>query len=446
MMDSKKDLIEQYKAQRQQSAQWHQRARKVFTSEGATHFARIFDPYRPYVTHADGVKKWDLDGNEYIDYVLGHGALLLGHNHQDVVSAVQEQIARGVLYGENHTLEVEWAELVQEMMPGAERVLFFPCGNEANMMAVRLARVYTGRSRVLRFEKHYHGWSDELASPAESGVNHDQVTIIPQNDLDRLEKELSSEKYAVLFTEAGGAFLGGKTPIDPDFVRQIPEMAKKYGTVWALDEVVTGFRVAPGGWQSIIGVEPDLTSLGKCIGGGLSAGALVGKSDIFEPMRPGGVPGRQVMHGGTWNANALTAAAGVAACKLLRTGEPQQKAERAAAHLRREGNKILKEKGISGAFYGKSSINYLYLGPVDFEPADDTLPPVTDPARLTDPAMLPVFNRLLLHLIQRGVSNLMGSIFIFSLYHTKDVVDQTLYALDESLQAMLDEGSLKTGG
>ncbi len=445
-MNGNNDLVEQYKAQHRQSAQWHERARKVFTSEGATHFARIFNPYRPYVTHADGVKKWDLDGNQYIDYVLGHGALLLGHNHRDVVNAVQEQISRGVLYGENHTLEVEWAELIQEMMPGAERVLFFPCGNEANMMAVRLARVYTGRSRVLRFEKHYHGWSDELASSVESGVNHEQVTIIPQNDLDRLEEELSSEKYAVLFTEAGGAFLGGRTPIDLDFARQIPEMTKKYGTVWVLDEVVTGFRVAPGGWQSVIGVKPDLTSLGKCIGGGLSAGALVGRPDIFEPMRPGGVPGHQVMHGGTWNANPLTAAAGIAACKLLKTGEPQQKADQAAAYLRGEGNKILKEKGVSGAFYGKSSIAYLYLGPVDFEPADDTLPPVKNLSRLTDSAMLPVFNHLLLHLLHRGVSNLLGSIFIFSVFHSKDVLDQTLYALSESLQAMLDEGSLKTGG
>jgi len=445
MMNHKDDLLEQYKAQHQESAQWHERGKKVFTSEGATHFARIFNPYRPYISHADGVKKWDLDGNAYIDYVLGHGALLLGHNHRDVVSAVQEQIARGVLFGENHTLEVEWAELIQQMMPGAERVLFFPCGNEANMMAVRLARVYTGRNRVLRFEKHYHGWSDELASPAESGVNHDQVTIIPQNDPGRLEEELSSEKYAVLFTEAGGAFLGGRTPIDPEFVRQIPEMTKKYRTVWVLDEVVTGFRVAPGGWQSLTGVKPDLTSLGKCLGGGVSAGALVGRPEIFEPLRPGGVPGRQVMHGGTWNANPLTAAAGIAACRLLKTGEPQQKAAEAAAYLRREGNKILKQKGISGAFYGKSSIAYLYLGPVDSEPADDTLPPVKDPGRLTDPDALPVYNRLLLHLLYRGISNLLGSIFIFSVYHTIETVDQTLQALDESLQAMVDEGTLKAG-
>ncbi len=443
-MNGQDSIIEQYKAQRRQSAQWHERARKVFPSEGATHFARIFNPYRPYITHASGINKWDLDGNKYIDYVLGHGALLLGHNHEDIVEAVQEQITRGVLYGENHTLEVEWAELIREMMPGAEKIMLFPCGNEANMMAVRLARVHTGRSKVLRFEKHYHGWSDELASPAESGVNQNQVTIIPQNDLERLEEELSSEQYAVLFTEAGGAFLGGRTPIDPDFVRQIPTLTRKYGTLWALDEVVTGFRVAPGGWQSVIGVKPDLTSLGKCIGGGLSAGALVGRPEIFEPLKPGGVPGRQVMHGGTWNANPLTAAAGIAACKLLKTGEPQKKAAESAAYLRREGNKILKTKSINGAFYGKSSIAYLYLGPVDSDFSDDTLPPVKDLDKLTDPAMMPVFNRLLLHLLQRGVSNLIGSVYIFSYLHTEKDIDQTLHALKDALETMLAEGTLKS--
>ena len=443
-MNQKDAAKDKYVAQRRLSSQWHERAKTVFPSEGATHFARIFNPFRPYITHASGINKWDLDGNKYIDYVLGHGALLLGHNHKDIVEAVQEQVARGVLYGENHTPEVEWAELIQEMMPGAEKIMFFPCGNEANMMAVRLARVHTGRSKILRFEKHYHGWSDELATPAETGVNQDQVTIIPQNDLGRLEEELSSKQYAVLFTEAGGAFLGGRTPLEPDFVKLIPTITRKYGTLWTLDEVVTGLRFAPGGWQSIVGIKPDLTTLGKCIGGGLSAGALVGRSEIFEPLKPGGVSGRQVMHGGTWNANPLTAAAGIAACKLLKSGEPQIKAAESASYFRQEGNKLLKEKGISGAFYGKSSIVYLYLGPVDYFTSDDTLPPVKDLDKLADPAMMPVFNRLLLHLLQRGVSNLIGSIYIFSYLHTKKDLDHTLCALSDALQNMLAEGAFKS--
>jgi len=441
-MYDQSELNKQYNQKTPQSAIWHKRAKNVFPAEGATHFARVLHPHRPYITGADGVKKWDLDGNDYIDYVLGHGALLLGHNHPDVVTAVQDQVSKGVLYGENHSLEVEWAELIQEMMPSAERVLFFACGNEANMMAVRLARVVTGRKKILRLENHYHGWADELASPVAPGVVQDNVVVIPHNNLKKLEEELAKEEYALLLTEAGGAFLGGRTPIDPDYVREIPGLAKKYGTIWLLDEVVTGFRAAPGGWQSVIGVQPDLTTLGKCIGGGLSVGALVGRADIFEPVNPGGNFNRPVMHGGTWNANPLTASAGIAAGKLLKTGEPQRKAIEAANLLREEGNRILKEKGISGAFYGSSSIAFLYLGPVDYDSADKPLSPVKEPAKLTEPERSATYNRLLLHLLQRGVSNLIGSIFILSALHTENEIQITLQAFNDSLEAMLKEGSL----
>ena len=442
MSNNKDSLVKKYIDDHQKSAILHKRAKKLFTADGATHFIRILNPYRPYITHADGCKKWDVDGNEYIDYIMGHGALLLGHNHPDVVRAVQEQMSRGVLYGENHALEVEWAELIQEMMPSAERVLLFPCGNEANMMALRLCRVFTGRNKVLRFEKHYHGWADELASPTEPSVCHDNVVFIPPNNLNKLEEELSKKEYAALFTEAGGAFLGGRTPLDIDSVRQIHGLAQKYGTLWVLDEVVTGFRVSPGGWQGVVGVKPDLTTLGKCVGGGLSAGALIGRADIFEALNPKNAPGLRVQHGGTWNANPLTASAGIAACKLFKTGEPQKKSAEAAALLRKEGNKILKERGISGAFYGQSSIVYLYFGPIDHEITDETVSPTKDAAKLTDPSMTPILNRLLIHLLQRGIANILGSIFIFSTMHTGDDVDKTINAFRESIDAMLNEGSL----
>ncbi len=434
-------LISDYLDRHPRSAALHREAKGIFPADGATHFARVLNPYRPYITHADGSKKWDVDGNEYIDYVMGHGALILGHNHGDVVRAVQEQVARGVHYGDNHDLEITWAKLIMEMFPSAENMVFFACGNEANMMAIRLSRVFTGRKKILRFEKHYHGWADELTAATEPAACRANVTIIAHNDLNRLEKELSTKEYAVLFTEAGGAFIGGQTPLDIDFTRQISALTKKYGTLWLLDEVVTGLRVAPGGWQSVIGVQPDLTSLGKCIGGGLSVGALIGRADVLEALHPETAPARRVGQGGTWNANPLTAAAGIAACKLLKTGEPQQQAAEAAALFRREGNKILREKMISASFYGPSSIIYFYHGLMDHKPLDETLPPVSDHARITDPAMRPFYNRLLLNLLQRGVSNILGTIFIFSAMHTEEDVGKTLVALQESLEAMrLAEG------
>ncbi len=436
------NVIKRYIEDHQGSAALHEQAKKHFAPAGATHFIRTFNPFRPYITHAKGSKKWDVDGNEYLDYVMGHGALLLGHDHENVVGAVQEQVKRGVLYGENHALEIKWAELIKEMIPSAESVLFFPCGNEANMMALRLSRVFTGKKKILRFENHYHGWADELASPAEPAVGQDNVVIIPHNNPDRLEQELAKNEYAAVLTEASGAFIGGRIPLDIDFVRQIPGLVKKYAALWILDEVVTGFRVSPGGWQGLLGVTPDLTTLGKCVGGGLSAGAIVGRADLFQALHPRTVPGRRVNLGGTWNANPLTAAAGIAACELLKTGTFQKKADETAALFRKEGNKILKGKGISGAFYGRSSIVFLYLGPLDFKPPNDTMPPTRDAAKLADPAMTPLYNRLLLHMLQRGVSNILGSIFVFSAMHTREDVHQTINAFGESIGAMQDEGLL----
>jgi len=278
-------LVEEYKKTHPGSQKLHERAVNVLAANGATHVARIFDPFRPYITHAKGSRKWDVDGNEYIDYVMGHGSLILGHSHPAVVQAVQEQMAKGVHYGENHEMEVEWAELIKTMMPMAERVEFCACGQEANMMAIWLSRVFTGRKKILRLEENFHGWTDELVIKG-PGIVASEVSIIPFNDLNKVEEELAKREYAILMTEGGGAHMSGQVPVDTNFVRALPELTRKYGTVWLLDEVVTGFRDAPGGWQSLVGVKPDLTTLGKCVGGGLPVGALAGRADIMEALSP----------------------------------------------------------------------------------------------------------------------------------------------------------------
>ena len=152
-----KDITNTYIRNHPRSRQLHERAAKVFAADGVTHITRFLNPFRPYINHAQGSRKWDVDGNEYIDYVMGHGALILGHSHPEVVHAVQEQATKGFHYGENHELEVEWAELIKSMVPSAEMVEFFACGNEANMMALRLGRLFTGRKKVLKFDHHFHG-------------------------------------------------------------------------------------------------------------------------------------------------------------------------------------------------------------------------------------------------------------------------------------------------
>ena len=440
------NIVDEYKKKHPGSAKLHERALALFTANGATHASRIFDPFRPYITHARGSRKWDVDGNEYIDYTMGHGSLLLGHSHPEVVKAVQEQMARGVHYGESHELEIEWGELIKSIIPSAERVEFVACGNEANMMALRLGRVFTSRKKVLKFEEHFHGWSDQLVAPGAAGVppedNRINTVTIPANDLKRVEEELAKREYAVLITEGGGARMGGQAPLDEDFARVLPELAHRYGTIWVLDEVVTGFRELPGSWQSLIGVKADLTSLGKCVGGGLTVGAVVGRADIMDAFNPSRPAEQRIRHSGTWNANPLEAAAGIAACRLYQTGEHQKKAAEAAGYFREQANRVLKEKGIEGRFYGRNIV-HLYLGPADFEPADDTLPPTKDFGKLMSTKSQPILTQLALHQLQGGVTPHRLNLWIMSSAHTKEDIDGTIEVLTDSFDALITEGILK---
>lgn len=308
------------------------------------------------------------------------------------------------------------------------------------MMAIRLSRMFTGRRKVLRFIENFHGWADEVIAPESPGIVADAVTVVPGHDLNRLEAELAKKEYAILFTEGGGAHMAGQIPWEADFIRALPSLTQKYGTVWLIDEVVTGFRDATGGWQATIGVTPDLTSLGKTVGGGLSVGAVGGRADIMDMLKPKTPPQPSLRHSGTWNANPLTAAAGIAACKLYLNGEPQKKAREMGNYLREKGNQALKKRGVSGRLYGRTIV-HLYLGPIDYEPSDDTLPPTKDVQKLIGEGATK--ENLCLHLLHRGVTTMGGRFFVMSAVHTKEDIDQTVEALGSSLDAMLADGVLQ---
>ena len=180
----------------------------VFAGDGATAHNRIIKPYRPFITHAKGSKKWDVDGNEYVDYTMGHGALLLGHSHSAVVSAIQEQAAKGLHYGDSHELEIRWAERVQELIASAELVRFTGSGTEATMMAIRLARAFTGRNTLVRFQAHFHGWNDNVvgAPPplADEGVNPHALGVPDQtlaNVVDLVAKRLDADACSIYLTD-----------------------------------------------------------------------------------------------------------------------------------------------------------------------------------------------------------------------------------------------------
>lgn len=418
-------LAEAYQAARPRGAALHAEACRYFAALGATHFARAAVPFRPYITRASGSRKWDADGHEYVDYVMGHGALVLGHNHPDVVAALQQQLTRGIHFGDNHELEVEWARRIQAMMPSAERVEFFACGQEANLMAIRLARIHTARRRILRLRFNYHGWADELAGPYAAGTVADAVTLIDPNDLALLERELRTREYAILLVEGGGAYLAGRVPIAVEYYQALPDLTRRSGTVLLLDEVVTCFREGSGGWQAAVGIRPDLTTVGKAVSGGLPAGGLLGRAELFQPLDPGNRPERLVVHGGTWNALPLTAAAGIAACRLYQDGAPQRLVRRRADTFKDAGNAVLARLGIRGRLQGRTVV-HLILGDIESGPGGQ-----------------PQANRRLdLHLLQRGISTLLGDAFVFSAAHTEADVEQTVNSLAQALQAMQEEGTL----
>jgi glutamate-1-semialdehyde 2,1-aminomutase len=441
-MSNSNNLFEEYRSSHPSSEKLHKRAVEVFAAAGTTHMVRFVDPFRPYITHAMGSRKWDVDGNEYVDYVMGHGGLILGHSHPVVVSAIQEQLRKGIHYGDNHELEVRWAELIREMMPTAERVEYFSCGQEANMMAIRMGRIFTGRRKILRFKENFHGWADELAHEGSAGVVAHEVKIVQCNDASAVEEELAKKEYAVVLIEGGGAWVSGRIPTDINFFHQVAEIAKRYGTVFVLDEVVTGFREAPGGWQSVIGLTPDLTTLGKAVSGGMPSGVLIGRAEIMDALSPKSPPDRFISHSGTWNGVPVICAAGIAACELYKTGEPQIKARKAADYFRNTGNLIFKELGISGCLYGRSVL-HLYFGPVDNEGDYSTAPPTRDVTKLMNPKRISIRNRLNLHLLQRGIASLNGEALFLSAAHDNQDVEKTASALKESLKAMILEGSLK---
>jgi glutamate-1-semialdehyde 2,1-aminomutase len=444
MPDNADAVMKHYTASHANSVELHARAVQLFAAAGATHSARVMDPFRPYVREARGSRKWDVDGNEYIDFVMGHGALILGHSHPAVVKALGEQVARGLLYGDNHELEIEWATLIQRMMPVAERIEFCACGQEANMMAIWLSRIFTGRRKVLRFRENFHGWGEELVRKDAAGVYAENVVEIPFNDVDAVRRALSTREFAILMTEGGGAHMAGQVPIEDDLLYSLRDLTKDTGTVWLIDEVVTGFRDAPGGWQSLKGVRPDLTTIGKCAGGGLPVGAVLGRADIMEALSPSAAPDRRISHSGTWNANAAVAAAGAAACRLYLDGSPQRAARAAGDLMRDGGNRALKSRGIKGRLYGRTII-HPYFGPIERETEDVSLPPTRDIKKIVGAEYGPVRDRLVFHLLNRGVSVLtaIGSAyFVMSSAHSKEDIDRTLEAFEASLDAMIAEGSI----
>jgi len=288
-----------------------------------------------FIDRASGSRVWDVDGNEYVDWMMAYGALPLGHAHPRVVQAVAEAAATGTLFAAATEIEIEVAELIQSLVPGAERVRFANTGTEAAMAAIRLARGYTGRPKFIKFEGHYHGWYDDflvnahpqpIASlghrrdpvriPDSSGLNRrslDDTIVVPWNDLAAVERAIESTRgqVAAIVTEGIMANMG-VIPPEPGYLPQLRELARANGILFVLDETVTGFRIAPGGCQQYYGLDPDISTFGKALGCGFPVAAFTGRAEVMEALAWGGV-----LHYGTQNSSRIGLHAARASLRVL---------------------------------------------------------------------------------------------------------------------------------
>ena len=369
-------LVEAYCKKTAGSIALAKRARDIFPT-GITHDARYIEPHGIYVTHADGSHKWDVDGNRYVDYPGGHGALLLGHNHPAVLDAVQNQLGKGLHYGASHELELEWGERVQQLIPCAESIRFNNSGTEATMLAMRLARANTGREKILRFQGHFHGWHDYVSGgfvnhydgTAPRGVPASTASTIlhsPPNDLAAAADILhgANDVAAMILEPTGSTW--GQVPIQPAFLQGLRELATETGTILIFDEVICGFRCSPGGAQQAYGITPDMTTLGKIVAGGMPGAAVVGRRDILAGMdfRQAAQNGAEkIFHMGTFNATPATCAAGIAALDIVRNTDVCHRAIQYGDALIHGLNEMFTVEGVAWIAYGTFGGFHVFLNP-----------------------------------------------------------------------------------
>ncbi len=344
---------------------------------GIAHDARHLDPYSPYIARAAGPHKWDVDGNRYIDFFGGHGALILGHCHPRVTAAVTAAVAEGSQFGANHPGEIGWARAIQRLVPAAERVRFTSSGTEATLMAVRLARAFTGRDTLLRFKGHFHGWQDHMThgyanhfdgtpTPGVLAGVAEKAILLPPNDLGAVAATLRDRRdiCAIILEPTGSSF--GQVPVEPEFLHGLRALTEQHGVLLIFDEVITGFRTSRGGAQGAFGIRPDLSSFAKIVAGGLPGAAVAGRKDILDLLdfAATAAAGREkIYHPGTFNANPISAAAGIACLTELAETDANEVAAARAGELRAGLNAVLTAEQLPWAAYGTSSGFHLFTNP-----------------------------------------------------------------------------------
>ena len=348
-------LLAEYLARTPRSAAMFERAAAALPG-GSTRTTIYSAPYPPYMTHGRGIRTWDLDGNEYRDFLGNYTSLILGHAHPDVVAAVEAQVRRGSAFAAPTETEIELAEEIRRRLPSVERIRFTNSGTEATMFALRAARAFTGRSLIAKFELAYHGTHDLAVAwtPGVPAAMSDLVLELPWGDPDGVERAIAGREgdlAAIIIEPVQGA--GGVRVAEPAFLAFLRELTTRIGALLVFDEVIA-FRIGPNGAQGRLGgVRPDLTTLGKIIGGGYPSGAFGGRVDVmdqFDARRSGAL-----VHGGTFNGNPVSAAAGLATLRHL-TPERYVELERRADRLRATLSAGMARAGLDARVDGISSI------------------------------------------------------------------------------------------
>jgi glutamate-1-semialdehyde 2,1-aminomutase len=392
----------------------------------------------PFITSALGSKIYDVDGKEYIDYVSSWGPMIVGHRHPRVIEALQKALTKGLSYGAPTEAEIELARMIVEAVPSIEMVRMVNSGTEATMSAIRLARGYTGRDKIIKFSGCYHGHGDfllvkagsgatTLGIPDSKGVPDDFVrtTItLPFNNLDAVKKAVKAEapKIAAIILEPVPGNMGVVLPQE-GFLRGLQELCHETGIVLIFDEVMSGFRVAWGGAQSLYGVIPDMTCLGKVIGGGLPVGAFGGKKEIMENLAPLG----PVYQAGTLSGNPLAVTAGLETLKILAQPGTYETLGKSSAYLVEEAKKLAQKTGVKAHISRVGSMFTLFFASQEVIDYDTALKSDTV-----------AFSRYF-HLMLKGGIYLAPSQFeanFISLAHSQENLDKTLEVMTKTFKEL----------
>lgn len=432
---------------RTRAAELYARAQTVIASGVSSDIRRAAPGRVPmYVDRAAGARLWDVDGNEFIDYVLGQGPQFFGHSHPVIVDAVQRQMARSQVFSAQHELEIEVAELVRDLVPCAELVRFNSVGSEAVHGAWRLARGVTGRSKILKFEGHYHGWLDSalisvqppidqagpadrplpvLSTAGQDPAAADNLIVAPFNDPAAFESILDEHagEIAAVVMEPWLCNTGCIRPND-DFLATVRRRTRDDGIVLIFDEIITGFRLSPGGAQQFLGVTPDLAVFGKAMAGGLPLACIAGTEEVM-----GGIVRGEVMHAGTFNSNPVVMSAAAAALGMIK-----EQGDALYDEVRRRGQRLMDGIAAAGTNQG---VPLLVEGPgtvfQSYVTEATSIRNYRDYVAKADPATA---TRLHTQLFDRGVNSVGRGLWFMSAAHTDDDIDRTVELVDDALKAV----------